>query len=351
MYVRPTPGQIEGWIKANVPHFRTRESSKHGLIYLFDNPMVPGDHGFHVGVSPESGWVNDYRPQYDLGSKSFIKFVADVERISYSEAVKELCGNNAYSIIRDALSELKNKDHIVDYAEENPDFSLPKGYRNLSEKQDSIGWKIATNYLESRQVSIDEAKDLGVIYNPMNLCFVYHEYGIPVYWQARSIAEKSFLFPKGSTAEDFLYGYDGIEPLGDLFITEAIFDKIMLGENCIATGGAVIKPNQVRKIRSLNPGRIILAPDNDDAGLISLRKNIELLDPYFPGKIYYVLPGNGKKDWNDMGKEMGRLDHKNIVLHWAKSRVKILSSAALIRLTMPVMRRINDERRKTKFTT
>ena len=101
-----------------------------------------------------------------------------------------------------------------------------------------------------------------------------------------------------------------VEPSDYIIVTEAIFDSMTLGSQSVASGGAILTDDQVRKIRALNPvNGVILAPDNDDAGKKSMVSNYRLLQPYFK-KIFYALPpklkyGNSKhtKDWNDLGQK------------------------------------------------
>jgi DNA primase len=133
--------------------------------------------------------------------------------------------------------------------------------------------------------------------------FPYLEYDEIVYWQGRSSSpfSKEFLFPDDSQSNlgksHFIYGFDNAEVGCPLIITEAIFCALTIGPGGAASGGADLVNDQLRKIRMLNPSHIVLAPDNDEAGLASLYNNWKLLNPYY--KIYFVLPPKPHKDWND----------------------------------------------------
>ena len=133
--------------------------------------------------------------------------------------------------------------------------------------------------------------------------FPYIEYDEVVYWQGRSSSSfsKEFLFPNQSQSDlgksHFIYGFDNAEVGCPLIITEAIFCALTLGPGGVASGGADLMPNQLRKIKMLNPSYIVLAPDNDKAGKASLYNNWKLLSPYY--KTYYILPPDPYKDWND----------------------------------------------------
>ena len=157
----------------------------------------------------------------------------------------------------------------------------------------------------------------------MDVYWPYYEFDTLVYWQSRSRLNKRFNFPQTEIQDDtgeivaitegskgdFLYGFDDIEPASYLIITEAIFDKHTLGQQTLASGGAVLTPKQVGKIRILGPRRVILAPDNDAAGVKSIFANATLLinekiPTYFslPPKLKYSVDGEERvtKDWNEL---------------------------------------------------
>ncbi len=74
-WIRPEPDQISSWVEDTF-QYKIRRSPKHGVIYMIDSPFVSGDRGWHIGISTNSGWVRDFRPQYeDLHNKSFLSFV------------------------------------------------------------------------------------------------------------------------------------------------------------------------------------------------------------------------------------------------------------------------------------
>jgi DNA primase len=146
----------------------------------------------------------------------------------------------------------------------------------------------------------------------------YYEFESLVYWQSRSYLNKTFRFPSPDVRDktgnvigkitaskgQFLYGFDDVQMNSYIIITEAIFDKHTLGEQALASGGAVLTSDQLIKIRLLNPkSGIILAPDSDSAGIKSVIQNYSLLKS-MDYAVYYSLPpsidGNDKTDWNEM---------------------------------------------------
>jgi DNA primase len=89
-----------------------------------------------------------------------------------------------------------------------------------------------------------------------------------------------------------------------------------LGAQALATGGAILADQQLKKIKMLGPRKgVILAPDNDIAGLKSLLVNAKLLERA-KIKVFYSLPksipytdaeGNSKqtKDFNELYTAIG----------------------------------------------
>jgi hypothetical protein len=180
-----------------------------------------------------------------------------------------------------------------------------------------------------------------------------YEFDELVYWQARSRMNKRFLFPSQEQFDkegkliaksevskgDFYYGFDDAELASYVIITEAIFDKNTLGDQCLASGGADLTANQVNKIKLLDPKKgIILSPDNDSAAIRSVLRNRQRLEQlsyplYFsiPPKLKYQEDGETKltKDWNEIGEKVLGFD-KVRELH--DSRIKKLTMNEVVKL-------------------
>ena len=135
VWIKPSHDQISTWVEDTFP-YKIRRSPKLGKIYLIDSPFVPGDRGWHVGISVRSGWVRDFRPQYsDIHNKSFLSFVAEVEGVSFAKAVKLICGDgaNIKAMMRDAKKRLlKNKES--DDAPLPPSVGIPSGLLKLEDE-------------------------------------------------------------------------------------------------------------------------------------------------------------------------------------------------------------------------
>lgn len=332
--IKPRPNQIKDWIESRFT-YKVRKSSKRGEIYLIDSPFIPGDSGFHVGISIQEGWVRDFRPQYEsLHRKSFIGFVADVDGISYIDAIKQIAGDDAKTMLEEAKRSL-----LKDKEEEQPEViksnTLPPGLSRITDisakEKHPKTWSMVVSYLNNRGITLDEINKYNILYDPTSIVFCYYEYGQEVYWQRRDLINKIFQFPP--TLNEYLWGFDDIEPHGTLYLVESIFNASSIGPGAGATGGAILKERQLRLIRALQPSKIVLAPDNDPAGIASIRKEYYQLVPYFKDRLYYSLPPNGK-DWNDLAKDMDRLHNKNVVRNWLDANTKLLTQLEMFKLTM-----------------
>jgi DNA primase len=306
-----TSSQIENWVSR---HFEYKRRSR-GKQLCVCNPFDE-DNDYHLWIStvedtlkngPRKGqmgyWVHDFRPGHYSGS--LINFVMQYKNISFRDALKDLGGTkqlNVHEVVI-GLHEVKEQDE-----EANPIVELPKLSKPFVDRDKSLARNIALNYLKSRRVSEELAIKLNLHYTPSSIVFPYYEYEILVYWQERNILSKLFNFPDeaktGLLKTDYLYGFDNvIVPNHQVIIVESIFNAISMGEDTVATGGAIIAGRQVQKLEYLEPSILILAPDNDEAGYHSLQKNYYLLKDYF--NLAYCVPPQGIKDWNQLDQERG----------------------------------------------
>jgi len=239
--------------------------------------------------------------------------------------------------------------------------SLPGGTRLLWSAEDPQA-NILKGWLRSRGYTDEGIETHELYYLGMDVYWPYYEFDDLVYWQSRSRINKRFEFPdlyeydnednitgkmEGGRA-DYLYGFDDIEPARYVIITESIFDQNTLGEQVLASGGASLSPNQVKKIKLLGPKeRIILSPDNDIAGKKSIIENQLLLrNLRFP--IWFSLPPSipykkdGKnmviKDWNECITE----------LKLTLSEVRRLYDRQLKKLTVDDLVRFRSEVQEAK---
>lgn len=301
---RLTPNQIENWVAR---HFDYRRR-KGGEELLICNPF-DGDDDFKFNISTipktskrtgNSGyWVHDWRPSAQHHNGSFIKFVQKYKGLTFKEALKDVCGEEI-----DLRSILSPRRKEVEPEEPEKLITLPSTAIPIDQPKWPKIHQMALNYLESRGISLVDAKTYRLHYTPTSIVFPYIEYDMIVYWQSRTIIGKKFEFPDqrdtGQGKSFYLYGFDNAEPHGTVYIAEAIFCAISLGPGGLASGGAQLSDGQRRKLRALSPSEVVLAPDNDEEGTKSIYTNWQLLRGSF--NLGYVLPPQPFKDWNDIVK-------------------------------------------------
>ncbi|MDP6586673.1 MAG: toprim domain-containing protein, partial [Anaerolineales bacterium] len=241
------------------------------------------------------------------------RFVQLYRRCSFVEAFKEVCGKDV--TVSSIYAKLKKENAEVKSAEAEEreyDIALPSGSLPIIDHKDTLNGRMLVSWLASRGVGEDMIAQYRLHFHSMHVVWPYYEYGSLVYWQERNCLNKVFRFPSesvGVTKGMFLYGFDMVEPGDYVVVTEAIFDSHTLGAQTVASGGAILTDKQVHRLRALNPTNgVVLAPDNDAAGVKSIISNYELLHPYFK-KIFYALPPKLKygddqvaTDWNDIGR-------------------------------------------------
>jgi len=274
------------------------------------NPFIPGDTKYKFNISlverenrhgTKNYWVHDWRPDCQEWDGSFIKMVMKYKGFSYFEAIKDVCGEDlSFTLFTPKEEEEKAPEvEIV--------VQPPSDATSFREKQGNMLRDIALRYLSKRCISEETAIKHSLSYTASAVVFPYFEYGMLVYWQLREILSKRFLFPSsdiGCTKDQFLYGFDQIEPGDSVYITESIIDSLTIGDSAVAFGGDSFSSTQLRKLRSLSPGRVIIAPDRDDAGKALVKKFFFLARDFFPD-LHMILPPTDFKDWNELDQSLG----------------------------------------------
>lgn len=351
-YKQIPASKIEAWIERNFD-FKPR---KGGSEYCIHNPF-DGDTGYNFNISPDKGVCHDWRgdewagpinPETGKRNCSFIKFLRLYLKCSYRQAVEELLGGS-----EDVSGYLRPEGRVTDReAKKKVSVALPNGARLLAGSQD-IQAKAIRKWLKTRGYTNEDIVNSELYHLAMDVYWPYYEFDTLVYWQSRSRMNKRFNFPTlevydefgrvvGETdgsKGDFLYGFDEIEPASYLIITEAIFDKNTLREQSLASGGAILTENQIKKLRILGPREgIILSPDNDKAGLKSIITNAILLQRQ-GFKVYYSLPPKMRyekegetfetKDWNELGQYVVGFENVR-KLH--DDNINVANKTALVKL-------------------
>ncbi len=312
---------------------------KNGEEYVINNPLN-SDVGFHFNINPHKGMCHDWRgnewagpinPETNKRNCSFVKFIRLYKKCSYAAAIREIMGHSV-----DVTEYLRPEGRQTDVsAKVKVDIALPTGAEPLS-PADDIQSNSLKKWLKSRGYDDESMAKYDLHYIGMDVYWPYYEFDTLVYWQSRSRLNKKFNFPSlevvGQSGDvigitegskgDFLYGFDEVEPAKYVIITEAIFDQHTLGQQALASGGAILTAKQINKLKIIGPkSGIILSPDNDKAGIKSIVSNFQLLEPYGFNVFYSLPPSLDKniKDWNEMytkanlsRKEIRKLHDENI---------------------------------------
>jgi len=321
------PKAIIAWIEKNF-EYKTRKNDSE---YLINNPFS-GDTNFKFNINPESGlahcwtdgdtWAGPVNPVTGKRNCSFLQFVKLYRKCSYLEAVLDVLGTGG-----DAASYLRPERRTDgETAQRTIAVALPDGVEPLLPKCGvDIQASILANWLESRGYTTEQIGKSDIHYSGLDIYWPYYEFDSLVYWQSRNRVNKIFRFPDTTVRDDegniigitegsktdFWYGFDAVEPATYVTITESIFGQNTLGEQALASGGAIFGDPQIQKLRILGPKKgVILAPDNDKAGILSILTNAPKLQA-IGFKVLYSIPpklpyktGDGEtkfvKDWNEL---------------------------------------------------
>lgn len=316
--------KIAAWIEKNF-EFKTR---KDGTEYQICDPF-DYDTRFRFNINPELGvchswhgdeWAGPINPETGKRNCSFVKFVRIYKKCSYREALQDILGGSG-----EVSEYMRPENRATDpEAKRKVSVALPVGTELLTSASDRQAntlkrWLISRGYTEEA-IAKHELYSLC-----LDVYWPYFEFDTLVYWQSRSKINKRFNFPDANIYDnkgnivgeteggkgDFLYGFDDVEMASYVIITEAIFDQYTLGAQALASSGAILTERQIKKIKILGPRKgVILAPDNDIAGLKSILVNAKLLQRAGL-KVWYSLPKpieytdkDGKtchvKDWNEL---------------------------------------------------
>lgn len=315
--IRLSPKQIEDWVARYFPAYKRKSKGRQLVI---NNPF-DGDTGGHFWIGTyisapkkhptlKNYYVNDFRPGKGKYCSSFMNFVRRYLNCTYHEATVSVCGNDKQRLqdyIRESRSKIEEEEEDEIETDPEKEIDLPLMSKPFTSEELPRCRSMALAYLRTRCVTEEMAVKLHLHFTPTTIVFPYIEYGSIVFWQEREVNNKRFNFPNEETTglqkTDYLYNFDGIEPCDYVAVVESIFNCISLGENCGASGGAIIVGKQIKKLEVLSPNLVVLGPDNDIAGIRSLADNYWALHKKF--KLAYSIPPDGVKDWNQMDQDSG----------------------------------------------
>jgi hypothetical protein len=319
MHIPIPPEKISAWVYKNFPECKPR---KGGDELRINNPF-DGDDGYHFNISIEKASVHDWRGDSTwaginpntgkINKRTFLRFVQHYLTLkkgscSFSQAVQDVLGasSGAHALFK------WHRTRLMPETKDEVSLELPEGTVEFGiSSQLELG---LLSWLAGRGVDVKKINKYRIKHSGFNIVWPYYEYdpNTIVYWQSRSRLNKKFMFPPesvGVTKGQFFYGFDQVEPASFIIIVESIFNCLTLEDQCLASGGSSLTETQAKKIRLIGPkDGIILAPDNDKAGIESIFHNTALLQP-LGYKIFYTLPpivklpdGKMSNDWNDLVK-------------------------------------------------
>jgi DNA primase len=236
-----------------------------------------------------------------------IKFVMELEKLSYPEAIEKLARENNITLEYEQSQQRQNTDILVETKEfykrnlEHNQIALnylkERGVYESSIEEFEIGYAPQShetiNYLRSKFYNMQDAIELGVLGQSNNLFARFIERIIfPIYtpngsvtgFGGRTITGHQAKYVNSPQSKVFnksklLYGYSRAKEMiykkSQIIITEGYLDVIMLHQagfkNATATLGTALTNEHVPLISKGDP-KVILAYDGDKAGLAAAYK-------------------------------------------------------------------------------
>lgn len=345
--------KIRAWVARYFPDFRERRGGEELLIC---NPFS-SDTNYKMNINPEKQgvhcwtgdeWAGPVNPATGKRNCSFVNFVKIYKKCSFQEAIRDIIGSDV-----NIKSYLKPGNRTSQIDAEIVTVTLPRGTERIANNLEDEQAQIVVKWLRKRGYSLEDIDKYDICHLGVDCYWPYYEFDALVYWQSRNRFNKIYRFPDAiiydrfgkvsgkteSTKGDFLYGFDDCDD-NYLIITESIFGKHTIGEQCLASGGASLTSQQINKIKILNPRKgLILSPDNDKAGITSIIANHNLLSG-MGYKLYYTIPPslafqkNGEtklaKDYNELVEYVGMTGAEVRTLH--DSLIKPINPKELSRL-------------------
>lgn len=251
----------------NIPSLTEGKNCAPGWINI--NCPFCGDRGFHLGFDISSGYCNCWK----CGPKNTIDLIAFLLRTSNKEA-KEIVRQ---LFISEKEGRNRQKQHFIKKAKKrNPNITeikFPIGAGKLEE--------VHKRYLLSRKFDPAFIENKYKVLGTKHIGRYKHRLIIPIYmngvlisYQSRDITERSNLKHKACNEKEELIHYKtsvyNIDNANDyrVIITEGIMDAWRIGDDCVATYGVGVTPEQVLAIKRKFK-KVFILYDPDGAGLVS----------------------------------------------------------------------------------
>jgi DNA primase len=181
---------------------------------------------------------------------------------------------------------------------------LPKEFKPLYQKSDSIKWKHAMNYLMSRDVRVEDIVKYNIGYcdggEYENKIIIpsYDENGRLNYFVGRSFYETKFKHKNPKVSKDVI-GFDLLVNWDTpIILCEGVFDAISIRRNVIPLFGKAIQPELEKKILGKLVKKLYICLDSD-----AIKNSIGLAEKFVSYGIETYLVELKDKDPSEMGYE------------------------------------------------
>ena len=234
-------------------------------------PMC-GDTSGHLYILLSAGLPYCQKCKYD--PKSAVKFIADVEGISFSD-VYQMCGEGLGYVdieveeLVDGLFEEETKDYF-EYEVMTFDQTFVPVLERVNIPPIDSALDKAQAYLEDRGVGEREMRlyDLRYCYSGTYAarivvpCFYENDLVTFVARDLFGLSDRKYLNPQGNKQSDFLYNLDNVD--GDcVVLTEGVFDAISVDRDvpAVASFGKSLSTRQIDLLNSFK--KVIFYWDSD----------------------------------------------------------------------------------------
>ena len=273
-----------------------------------------------------------------------IKFIMDIENLSYPEAIEKLAtiynfkldyekGNNSYKSL-DIFTQLNSfyKQNLIHNTIASK-YLKDRGLFDSTIEKFELGFapssKAQIEFLNQINVNLQNAKDLGILAQGENGLYarLIDRITFPIFsnnnkiiaYGGRTISnhpakyinyENTKLFNKSKTFYGLNFAREKILRKKEVIITEGYMDVIMLHQtgftNAVATLGTALTPHHLPILKKLD-AKVIVSYDSDSAGInAAIKASILLAQNMFDGGAVLFEEG---KDPADMIKEGYNLEN------------------------------------------
>jgi hypothetical protein len=181
----------------------------------------------------------------------------------------------------------------------------------------------AKAYIDTRKIPLDKRSMLRTMLDSNGREFIliqwifddkciYHQLHNYLKHDIRGQGPVKYVFPKDENINmqpKPVFNMDGVDPsFPYVFCTEGVYDSLFI-KNGVALGGKVLTEYQHKMLKSCFPRhKIVLAFDNDDAGIQAMLKHIDKCPDVGFLNMYDILSTGHFKDVNEFVQATGRDD-------------------------------------------